>query len=301
MRERRSQLNFSQKEAAMATLVQVKYIEALEQGAFSDLPADVYVRGFLTSLAKIYGINRDDILEQYRVEKQINENIDGSRAQKKDSPGLVSRFVISPKTIAIMATGLVGLMSLGYLATQFRSISAPPELLILAPAENGTVNSGLLQISGETEQGAEVMINNQPIVVDAQGKFLENISLARGSNQIVFTARNKFDQETTVTRTVVFEEKTIAGAYQAAGAEEDKGLALEIAIGGEEAWLSVAADGEDVFAGVMKAGSTRKINAKERIVLTTGNAGATRVFLNNRDLGFLGEEGEVRRDIEFTD
>ena len=83
------------------------------------------------------------------------------------------------------------------------------------------------------------------------------------------------------------------------GAESDE-LTLEIAIGDSASWISVTADGREVISATMLAGSTRKITAKNRIVLTTGNAGTTRVFLNNRDLGFLGAEGEVLRDIEFT-
>ncbi|KKW29338.1 MAG: hypothetical protein UY73_C0022G0006, partial [Parcubacteria group bacterium GW2011_GWA2_52_8] len=44
----------------------------------------------------------------------------------------------------------------------------------------------------------------------------------------------------------------------------------------------------------------RRITAKTKIVLTTGDAGSTRATLNGQDLGVLGKEGEVIRDIEFT-
>ena len=299
LRARREQLNMTLKEASLASMVQVKYITALEDGCFADLPATVYAKGFLKSLARIYDLDAGHLLEQFESEKQIDDNLTEDSELESVASSVMPKFVISPKTIAIMTVALIGVVSLGYLFSQLRSLSAPPRLEIAAPFEDGQVNSGLLLVRGQTEPGSEVLINNQAIVVDANGTFLENISLALGSNRIVFRAKNKFGEETEVTRTIVYREKEVAGTFSALGAESDE-LTLEIAIGDSASWISVTADGREVISATMLAGSTRKITAKNRIVLTTGNAGTTRVFLNNRDLGFLGAEGEVLRDIEFT-
>ena len=58
-------------------------------------------------------------------------------------------------------------------------------------------------------------------------------------------------------------------------------------------WVSVNADGEEVFSGVMNAGDRRVVTAKEQIALNVGDAGAFAYTLNGRAGKPLGAPGEV--------
>jgi cytoskeletal protein RodZ len=58
-------------------------------------------------------------------------------------------------------------------------------------------------------------------------------------------------------------------------------------------WVSVNADGERVFSGMMAAGEKHMVNAKEQIVLNVGDAGAFMYTLNGRPGRALGAPGEV--------
>lgn len=58
-------------------------------------------------------------------------------------------------------------------------------------------------------------------------------------------------------------------------------------------WVSVNADGERVFSGMMAAGEKHAVNAKEQIVLSVGDAGAFDYTLNGRPGRALGAPGEV--------
>jgi cytoskeletal protein RodZ len=58
-------------------------------------------------------------------------------------------------------------------------------------------------------------------------------------------------------------------------------------------WVSVSADGEPVFSGLMNAGDKRVVNAKELIVLNVGDAGAFAYTLNGRAGKALGAPGDV--------
>ena len=60
-----------------------------------------------------------------------------------------------------------------------------------------------------------------------------------------------------------------------------------------QCWVSVNADGEHVFSGLMNAGDKRVVNAKEQIVLNVGDAGAFAYTLNGRAGKALGAPGEV--------
>jgi cytoskeletal protein RodZ len=58
-------------------------------------------------------------------------------------------------------------------------------------------------------------------------------------------------------------------------------------------WVSVNADGERVFSGMMKGGEKHSVSAKEQIVLNVGDAGAFEYTLNGRPGKALGAPGEV--------
>jgi cytoskeleton protein RodZ len=58
-------------------------------------------------------------------------------------------------------------------------------------------------------------------------------------------------------------------------------------------WVSVTADGERVFSGLMSPGDTRTVTAKEQILVSVGDAGAFAYTLNGRPGRELGAPGEV--------
>lgn len=70
------------------------------------------------------------------------------------------------------------------------------------------------------------------------------------------------------------------------------GLSMEISPRAT-CWVSVNADGDQVFSGMMHAGDKRLVNAREQIVLNVGDAGAFVYRLNGRVGKALGAPGEV--------
>ncbi|MCS7312007.1 MAG: DUF4115 domain-containing protein [Acidobacteria bacterium] len=68
----------------------------------------------------------------------------------------------------------------------------------------------------------------------------------------------------------------------------------------ENCWLEVYADGRRVFLGTLRAGESYRVEATTQVRLATvGNAGAVRVFFNDRPVPPLGRPGETRHDVIF--
>jgi hypothetical protein len=61
-----------------------------------------------------------------------------------------------------------------------------------------------------------------------------------------------------------------------------------------EVWLSITADGEKEWQGIMEPNQSRKVEAADSIQVTVGNAAGVEMTLNGSPLGSLGGEGEVR-------
>ena len=62
----RKQLNLDIKTVSILAQIKPNYLELLEAGAYSKLPAEVYIRGFLKSLADFYHIKEQMLIDQMK-------------------------------------------------------------------------------------------------------------------------------------------------------------------------------------------------------------------------------------------
>jgi hypothetical protein len=67
----------------------------------------------------------------------------------------------------------------------------------------------------------------------------------------------------------------------------------------ERTWLSIVADGKQVFSGELDAPQTKALEGHESARIRTGNAGGLRVTFNGKEIGVLGPRGQVRT-VVFT-
>jgi hypothetical protein len=67
----------------------------------------------------------------------------------------------------------------------------------------------------------------------------------------------------------------------------------------ERSWLSIVADGREVFNGVLDAPETKALEGHESARIRTGNAGGLRFTFNGKEIGVLGPRGQVRT-VVFT-
>jgi transcriptional regulator with XRE-family HTH domain len=285
LKEIREQLNLDIKTVSMLTQIKPIYIEGLESGDWSKLPAEVYIRGFLKSLAQVYHIKEELLTDQFQKEYGFEP--------KKRRAAVSEGFNFTPKTIIAAVSLGVLLLTAGYVAAQIRSVLAPPLLEVSEPPSDAVVAGNSIVISGRAEIGSEVSINNQSVVIDKNGFFTENLILSNGLNVLEIKAVNKFSKESKVVRLVNAEFTKAAPV-----AVSEVNITLEI--GPESAWVYMEVDGVVVQRGTMLPGSAKTVSAKQDVLLTTANAGSTKVIYNGKDLGKLGRPGEVVRNVEFS-
>jgi hypothetical protein len=69
---------------------------------------------------------------------------------------------------------------------------------------------------------------------------------------------------------------------------------------GAESWISVESDSEVAYTGIAQPGFSQRFEAGETFSITTGNAGAVELRLNDIKYGRLGQDGEVAaRSFDF--
>lgn len=295
LRAARESFYYGIRDVAATTNISEKFLEAMEQGYYHKLPADVYVYGFLKKLGNLYQVDPEILIQQYKKERGIHDKMNKTRQQARSFTP--PKLAINPKTIGLFLLTTFIIFILGYLFYQVHAINKPPLLKITDPQDGAHINSSSLVIQGQTDPGTKLTIEgeNNNIFVDSQGNFKALIGIVPGEKILNIVATNNFGKETTKQLLVIGDFQT-----QAQAAQQGQPLTLELDIGPNPTFISIKVDNDPQKDETVLPGNVRTYSAKDKIVLTTGDAGSTQVKLNGKDLGKLGRDGEILRDIVFT-
>lgn len=96
------------------------------------------------------------------------------------------------------------------------------------------------------------------------------------------------------------EEKNASQTAVSRQAAQNEAIQLQVGAV-EQTWLSFESDGHRVFSGLLEPAQTKVFEGREMARMRTGNAGGVTVVFNGRDLGALGERGQVRTVVFTSD
>src|SRR3990167_6830657 len=165
LKKLRGDFRMSLAEISKVTKIQVKYLEYLENGQYDKLPADVYVRGFLRSYARYLNIDEGALIKLYERERHIQANL--SHVPSKKTFAMrnldISSLVITPRSLVMVLIILLVGGAFVYLYREFQAFAGAPRLVILSPQNGAVVESSDIVVTGKTDKGARVSINNQPV------------------------------------------------------------------------------------------------------------------------------------------
>lgn len=189
--------------SALAQEIRVKesFLAALEENRFRDLPAAVFVKGYVKAYARVLGFDAEPMLGILR--RDFAESGKGKLvAQEFLRPVIRKSPVSSPVRLAAVSAIGVFLILFAYIGIRWYSFISPPNLQVFEPSEDSVVSSQV-QIKGLTEIETRVTVNAQPVPVSADGSFETQISLPNeGLSTITIEATDKQDKTTILQRTV---------------------------------------------------------------------------------------------------
>ncbi len=303
LQEVRAQLGLSVKEVSCKTAIAEKYLKDLEAGLFNKLPPDVYIIGFLNKLSALYAISAKQVIAQYHKERGILEQVaKESTEQATGVKAYFSKLIITPKLLSL-TVGITGVLAIViYLSASVAAIDKNPSLEIFEPANGTVIKDGSIKVAGHTDPGTTVVINDQEVFVDGDGKFSVTLGAVAGQKQLDIKAKNKFDRETHSQLLVVVEPPAVAtDSGQVAGADTNQSgseLVLQLKYS-KDTVRTITTDKGTPQKKTVTKNSTETINADSGIVLQTDDAGSIQAVLNDQNLGKLGRNQE-KLTIPFT-
>ncbi len=260
LRKRRELLSLTFEEIERHTHVRAVFAKALEEGDFEQLPSAVQTRGMLTTYATFLDLDTDALLLRFADALQAGhrarypERMSGERA-----PTTVRSTL--PSLRSFMAGDL--LFGVGIVVM----------LMVLAVWGLGRVFA---------QQAEQVVLPTAPSISDV----LAGTPLPTLAQEVTLipAADTPFALEGTGTPE--------GGTPEVPTQNLNVNVALNI-IATERTYMRVLVDGVEVFNGRVVPGTAYPFEAAESIQVLTGNGAALRVTYNGRDLGLLGNFGQV--------
>lgn len=293
--EVRQSSELSLKEVVAKTGIKQIFLESLESGDFSKLPADVYVCGFLRQLSEMYNLEADSLIVQFKKEKSIYGQIhDKKNSGKSRLKNWLDRISITPKILTIALAILFVAITLVYIIWQVFSINRMPALEVFEPQANQVVKNSFVTVKGKTDPGMFVTVNGQSVFVESDGGFETQLSLTSGPKDVVVSAKNKFEKSIAKSITIIGElEPAVLSAVS-----ENK-VELSLSFSGDVE-LVYSLDDKAKNQSQFHKGDNKVLTADTKIVISVSDAGATQGVLNGQVLGALGRPGEPLLGIPFT-
>lgn len=287
----RENLGMSVLEVSKKTTIKPQFISALEQGVYKILPADVYVLGFLKQLGGLYSVEAEALVDQYKKEKCIERQIQkqGEVLNRPWYKNIFRKVVVTPKILSLTVGLFFIVVTVGYIIWQVWSINKMPNLRITEPQNNAVINMASVFVRGTTDPGLNVSINGENIFVDSKGYFEKQLGLNPGPKEIVVSAKNRFDKTASQTINII---GTGRQEIQAGRLELKAEFTSVVALG-------VEIDGAPAENFNFQAGENKVFYAKDKIIVSTTDAGATKVTVNGQTMGAMGRTKEVLDNIVF--
>lgn len=197
LKDARVSKNYSLGYIERVTKIKRSFVEAIEEENWEGLPAFPTILGFVKSLAILLEI--DDkmavaVLKRDYPPKKLNIS---------PKPDMIRKFSWSPKLTFIFGTAAILIVVFGYLAFQYSQFISPPYLNVDSPKEDQVINGKSVIVFGSTELDAKITVNNQPVLIDENGKFSVSIAVTFETHEIMIKAISRSGKTTTISRKII--------------------------------------------------------------------------------------------------
>jgi len=308
------------------------YLEAIEEGRFSELPGAVYVSGFLRQYAEFLGLDPDQVLKSYQAENDGTVhhrpvlNFPMPRPEER-TPRLwlvVGALVLAGIVYALwyrhqealrMGQDLIQAVPsrLADLVPSPQPIApaAPPIVLPPPPSQNTAPTAQAPAAPAAQPPAAQTPLAQAPTVIPPPAAVpapaapvapppappvAQAPAATAPAAQLPATPPAPVPPPAAVA-TAPGVPVSPPAAQTSYGAAEPGRIRVEATA---PAWIQVRGpNNEQIFTRLLNAGERYQVPDRAGLTLLTGNAGGVRIVVDGQTLAPLGAEGEVKRGISL--
>ncbi len=264
LKKKREELGLDLKEIARITKIKYENLKAIEEGDFGKISVEVYVRGYIREYAKILDIDPEHVIDIYIQETAPHrlsqtESIEILQKERSHSKGLKSRSLLLPVlTILILASILF--------------------LIFIFSSEKQTIPLP----SVENQEALPPLAEQQETLLPPPEIQKENLMTTEKQTTPPSAEAKKEDSLKVEKATKVGNTKTLESTHHI----------LKISAI-DSTWVLADIDGTISKEILLQPGESVTWDAKNSFSLKIGNAGGIKLIFDGKEIGPLGEKGQV--------
>jgi cytoskeletal protein RodZ len=198
-RRQREAMRLSLYHASQQAGIAERYLRALEEGAYTQLPGLIYGKNFVRVYSAMLGLSAAPLVrafaQEYKGATTISHDRDASKMATR-------RRWFTPMRVRV-GLGLTVVALLGWYVTgEVVQLVRAPELIVATPSRDIMTTDRTLTVAGRAEAEARIMVNDRSIT-NRDGAFQTTVDLHEGVNTITVRAFRRHGRDHTVTRNVV--------------------------------------------------------------------------------------------------
>lgn len=253
LRREREKQGLTIADVAEETSIREIYLEAIEKGDYDQLPGDVYTKGFIRNYSKFLQIDGNNLLEQFASERNIVKTV-----QPVD--------MLHEEKQSISADNA----SSGY------SSKKQSKTNLFASGDEYRQ-----RLEREKKSGSRKFM----ILLGVMLVFLGGVYIAFMDDGTSETAKQTAQTQTAKNKE---QQKPVAAVPD----KKYDGVNISAKFL-ENCWVSVKADGQQVYEGTVAKGKTMEWQGKTAVEILAGNAGGIEITMNGQSQGAMGAIGQV--------
>ena len=277
LRQAREGLGGTLEEAAAATRIRARFLEALEAGDFAAFPGgDVQLRGFLRIYARYLVLPPDVVLARYDAEVRGAEPaLAGASEEKQSSPPVQA----PTRPMSFQAPT--------------RPMSFQPPSLPVSTARPRRISLETVMVGGLVFLVLLAIVAVVGFVITrTRGGEATATATTPAAAVLSTTPSETAALQTTALQTTDSQTPTPPAVTPTFPASPLGGVALALE-STEHTWVRVAVDSQTVFEGMLTPGQVETWSGQEAILVDTGNGAGVQVTVNGQPQGAMCGRAQV--------
>ena len=181
------------------TDVPSRFIDALLEGNFDQLPSQPYIRGYLFKISTALGAENDYLWQIFQ------SSVEASSSGEKDRLP-INRFALQKMSKTTMVWIIAGLVVFLLISLNFNRILGKPTIDVTVP---DTTEESVVMVIGVINPEDRLTLNGEIIYTNDIGSFEKQVQLEPGLNTLEFKARRYLGRETKLVKQVFYQPPTI--------------------------------------------------------------------------------------------
>jgi len=305
LRQEREQRGITLDQISRSTKIGTRFLQALEQDRFEQLPGGIFNKGFIRAYARFLGLNEEQTLSDYLAATSPGEPTPAASETAVPPAGSpkIARAQAESEQSTSLPWGtfamLLLVVALSFAIWGFYTREREPSTPVkhpVAPSANSTGSTAppAASPSSDSQTPAEgqaadsqkppAEVETAPPQAPADSNHPAPTGSSTPADSLGLTKAEP--PESSSTKAPVSTASLVTASF------------IVHIKARKDAWVSIMADGKKLSEETLTGGAEKSIRAANQIIVRTGNAGALDLEFNGQKLPTQGAYGEVKT-LEF--